>query len=151
MCFWCDFLTPVKSLIMNTDATNPDSETRKHWVDLAATLSIPIRCIHLPAPLHICQHNDAVRALGGDIVRSTPSLLLFLSPHPPLRKLRGKMKITHEKQALNPEKRKVLPKIAFSTYTSRFKEPSRDEGFLDITTVEFQVCSCARCSCAANN
>lgn len=58
-----------------TDATNPDVETRKHWIALAEKFAIPIRCVYLTSPAHICQHNNAVRAFGGDVVRIPPSLL----------------------------------------------------------------------------
>lgn len=60
------------------DATNPGIDTRKHWIELAKKSAIPIRCVYLTAPLHICQHNDAVRAFGGDIVCIGPSLFFFL-------------------------------------------------------------------------
>ena len=39
----------------------------------------------------------------------------------------------------NPEKRSILPHSAFSSFASRFKEPSMKEGFQDITNIEFQV------------
>ncbi|KAF8474989.1 polynucleotide kinase 3 phosphatase-domain-containing protein [Kalaharituber pfeilii] len=99
-----EFLEGKKSVVI--DNTNADVETRKLWIGLAKKLSIPIRCIHLTTPLHVCQHNDAVQAFGGDIV--------------------------------NPEQQKALPKIAFSGYKSRFVEPQLDEGFVDITKIDFQ-------------
>lgn len=39
----------------------------------------------------------------------------------------------------NPEKRQILPHAAFSSYASRFQEPSLTEGFHDITKIDFQV------------
>ena len=41
---------------------------------------------------------------------------------------------------MNPESRSSLPGIAFSGFTSRYAEPTTDEGFADITKVEFKVC-----------
>lgn len=41
---------------------------------------------------------------------------------------------------MNPESRKMLPKLAFTGYTSRYEAPSIEEGFEDVTTVEFEVC-----------
>ncbi|KAF8477536.1 polynucleotide kinase 3 phosphatase-domain-containing protein [Kalaharituber pfeilii] len=102
-----EFLEGKKSVVI--DNTNADVETRKLWIGLAKKFSIPIRCIYLTTPLHVCQHNDAVRAFGGDIFGQ-----------------------------VNPEKRKALPKIAFSSYKSRFVEPQLDEGFVDITKIDFQ-------------
>lgn len=39
---------------------------------------------------------------------------------------------------LNPEARESLPKIAFNTFTSRFKEPKVKEGFQDIIEIDFK-------------
>jgi len=41
---------------------------------------------------------------------------------------------------MNPEQRKILPRVAFTGFASRFREPALKEGFQDITKVEFQVC-----------
>lgn len=46
-------------------------------------------------------------------------------------------------QSLNPESRAMLPRMAFSSYGTRFREPKLDEGFEDITKVDFLVCLCA--------
>lgn len=40
---------------------------------------------------------------------------------------------------MNPENRAILPKIAFTTFNSKFRKPTLAEGFQDITEVEFQV------------
>src|SRR5947207_12177390 len=40
---------------------------------------------------------------------------------------------------MNPEKRTILPQAAFSGYFSRYRRPTCDEGFADITTVDFEV------------
>ncbi|QIW97948.1 hypothetical protein AMS68_003466 [Peltaster fructicola] len=39
---------------------------------------------------------------------------------------------------MNPEDRKMLPKMAFSGFTSRYQAPSVAEGFTDITRVDFK-------------
>ena len=39
----------------------------------------------------------------------------------------------------NPEKRAILPPSAFSSFASRFKEPSKQEGFEEIIVIRFQV------------
>ncbi|KAI5809648.1 polynucleotide kinase 3 phosphatase-domain-containing protein [Peziza echinospora] len=99
-----EFLEAKKCVAV--DNTNPDVETRKIWIDLAKSYSVPIRCIYVTTPSKVCEHNDAVRAFGGDVV--------------------------------NPEHRKVLPRIAFAGYNSRFKEPTLAEGFTDITKINFK-------------
>ena len=42
---------------------------------------------------------------------------------------------------MNPEKRALLPKMAFSGFAARYREPSAAEGFQDITRVDFKVCA----------
>ncbi|KAL7921370.1 PNK3P domain-containing protein [Trichoderma austrokoningii] len=39
---------------------------------------------------------------------------------------------------LNPEARQILPKLAFTGFLSRFKEPKEKEGFQDVTEVKFK-------------
>ncbi|OCK77416.1 PNK3P-domain-containing protein [Lepidopterella palustris CBS 459.81] len=39
---------------------------------------------------------------------------------------------------MNPEKRTILPKLAFTGFASRYREPKLEEGFEDITKVEFR-------------
>jgi hypothetical protein len=41
---------------------------------------------------------------------------------------------------MNPEKRTILPSMAFRGFTSRYKPPQLSEGFQDITKVAFRVC-----------
>ncbi|KAJ9658113.1 DNA kinase/phosphatase Pnk1 [Coniosporium apollinis] len=86
------------------DNTNPDPDTRAHWVKLARNLDVPIRCIHFTASLRLCEHNDAVRSLN---------------------------------ETMNPEKRTMLPRLAFTGFASRYREPKLEEGFQDITKVDF--------------
>ncbi|KAF2150808.1 PNK3P-domain-containing protein [Myriangium duriaei CBS 260.36] len=47
------------------DATNPDPDVRSHWIKLATQFEVPIRCVYFTASSKLCEHNDAVRALGG--------------------------------------------------------------------------------------
>ncbi len=39
---------------------------------------------------------------------------------------------------MNPEKRTSLPRIAFNTFKSKFKEPKEKEGFEDIVEIDFR-------------
>jgi len=39
---------------------------------------------------------------------------------------------------MNPEKRTMLPKVAFTGFLSRYREPKLEEGFQDITKVDFR-------------
>lgn len=40
-------------------------------------------------------------------------------------------------QSLNPETRSNLPKVAFTGFASRFKEPQAKEGFQDVSEIPF--------------
>jgi bifunctional polynucleotide phosphatase/kinase len=40
---------------------------------------------------------------------------------------------------MNPEKRAILPGIAFKSFVQRFQEPTLKEGFEDIYKVDFDV------------
>jgi len=40
---------------------------------------------------------------------------------------------------MNPEKRALLPGIAFRSFVQRFVEPKLSEGIQDITTIDFEV------------
>lgn len=42
---------------------------------------------------------------------------------------------------MNPEKRSILPGLAFKGFTSKYRRPQLHEGFQDITEVAFQVSS----------
>lgn len=55
---------------MEKDNTNPSTEVRKEWIDLARSFKIPARCVHFTAPAALCRHNDAVRAANPSLVRA---------------------------------------------------------------------------------
>jgi bifunctional polynucleotide phosphatase/kinase len=40
--------------------------------------------------------------------------------------------------SLNPEKREILPGMAFRGFKSRFREPTTKEGFKEVVPVEFR-------------
>ncbi|KAL1302095.1 hypothetical protein AAFC00_002531 [Neodothiora populina] len=88
------------------DNTNADIDTRAHWVDLASRFKIPTHCVLFTASARLCEHNDAVRSLGGS--------------------------------SMNPEARLGLPKVAFTSFASRYRAPTLKEGFEGITEVDFE-------------
>ncbi|KAH0399525.1 hypothetical protein KCU89_g6119, partial [Aureobasidium melanogenum] len=87
---------------------NADIKAREYWTKLAESLEIPIRCVHFTAPSKLCEHNDAVRSIGG------------------------------QQLGMNPESRTMLPKQAFTGFAARYSPPTLDEGFTDITKVDFE-------------
>ncbi|KAK1992035.1 polynucleotide kinase 3 phosphatase [Colletotrichum falcatum] len=114
-----EFLDDGQSIAI--DNTNASPDIRAVWVELAEKQKVPVRCVWFKTPLHICEHNDAVRSMNKPV-----SYDPFLRQRRPLISLQ-----------LNPESRTVLPKMAFNGFKSRFKEPKVKEGFQDITEVEF--------------
>lgn len=40
---------------------------------------------------------------------------------------------------MNPESRTMLPKLAFTGFAARYREPKVEEGFDDVTKVDFKV------------
>lgn len=58
------------------DNTNADIETRAAWISLARTMKVPVRLVHFTASARLCEHNDTVRALSGNLVRQTSATLL---------------------------------------------------------------------------
>lgn len=61
-----------KSVVV--DNTNADIETRAAWMHLASKLGVPVRVVHFTAPAKLCEHNDTVRALNGDLVSLAQAL-----------------------------------------------------------------------------
>ena len=55
---------PPSTASERTDNTNAETSTRQKWVDLARRHSVPVRCLRFTAPVALCVHNDAVRALN---------------------------------------------------------------------------------------
>jgi len=47
--------------------------------------------------------------------------------------------LTTAQQQMNRENRTLLPRMAFSGFASRYREPAVKEGFEDITRVDFRV------------
>ncbi|KAK3934695.1 polynucleotide kinase 3 phosphatase-domain-containing protein [Diplogelasinospora grovesii] len=60
-----DLLKEGESVVI--DNTNPDPDTRTQWVELARKHKVPIRCIWFKTPLHLCEHNDAMRSLNKSL------------------------------------------------------------------------------------
>ena len=61
-----DFVDDSKPVVV--DNTNADIETRAAWIALGKQLKVPIRLVHFTAPAKLCEHNDVVRALTGNLV-----------------------------------------------------------------------------------
>lgn len=55
--------------------------------------------------------------------------------------MRGEHKAKLRSQ-MNPERRGILPSLAFRGFASRYQRPGIAEGFQDITEVEFTVRHC---------
>lgn len=152
---------------MLLDNTNADQDVRAVWVNLAKKHSIPVRCVLFTASAKLCEHNDTVRALnlGQEVGFST----LAASPGTGSMRLPDAVTPARDRLALvltalrrivpglpsevhlrtidmftncyqtNPENRTILPKLAFTSFASRFRAPKLEEGFKEIVTVDFEV------------
>jgi hypothetical protein len=95
--------------------------------------------LHVPAPGHASTgdsaHASSAAAFGVDawLVEEGPSMHALRRG-----KGRGKPVLTNALQT-NPENRTMLPKMAFTGFASRYRQPTLLEGFTDITTVHFKV------------
>lgn len=77
---WLSIVTDPRA---TPDNTNADPDTRAQWIKLARLHDVPIRCVLLTSDARLCEHNDAVRGLGGTIVsHSTLSPLAGMSRFP---------------------------------------------------------------------
>ena len=65
------FITPC-----TLDNTNADPDTRAIWIKLGRRMEVPVRCVYLAAPPKLCEHNDAVRALGGVLMNPEQRTML---------------------------------------------------------------------------
>ncbi|KAJ3146460.1 hypothetical protein HDU86_008512 [Geranomyces michiganensis] len=116
------------------DNTNPDPETRKKYVDIAAKVEasrgscrIPIRCMWHTASEALCMHNNVYRVYmahkdrEGGWVDWTATAAGRAQPH------------------ANPVAVAKLPTIAFTSYASRFKPPDAEkEGFDEVRRVDWE-------------
>ncbi|KZT03593.1 PNK3P-domain-containing protein [Laetiporus sulphureus 93-53] len=90
------------------DNTNRNAETRRHYVELAKRLKVPIRCILFNGSLELAWHNNLYRAYN-------------LPPS------------AAEKQP----KRELLPYNAFTSFRAAYEEPQLSEGFSEIKRVNW--------------
>lgn len=121
------------------DNTNADRDVRSKWIALAAKHSVPIRCVHFLTNVQVCEHNDAVRALNETVrLSSLQWVILLIHEKAPCHAVFPKPWISNPIQ-MNPEKRKILPKLAFTSFSSRYQRPELIEGFQDVIEVPFKV------------
>lgn len=80
---------------MVADNTNADLETRAVWVRLARTFDVPIRCVYFSAPAKLCEHNDSVRALAGELFNPEQRSIL---PHSAFASFASRFKEPSEKE-----------------------------------------------------
>jgi bifunctional polynucleotide phosphatase/kinase len=90
------------------DCTNPDKESRKHWIKLGKSLDLMVACVQFSGDVDRCLHQEAFRR----VYRGPDS-------HPQQGKL------------------KVVPTVAMRTAQSRFQTLSTEEGFDAAYQLEF--------------
>ncbi|THH08615.1 hypothetical protein EW145_g2580 [Phellinidium pouzarii] len=97
----------VNKLFPGDDNTNKDKKTRQYYLTLAKSLGVPIR-----SSVELAWHNNLYRALCLPLLseRTTPDT--------------------------KPE-RKLVPYLAFSSFAQGYEEPTVEEGFQDVKTVNW--------------
>ncbi|EJD05401.1 PNK3P-domain-containing protein [Fomitiporia mediterranea MF3/22] len=93
------------------DNTNRDKKTRKYYVDLAKSLSVPIRCFVFKVSTDLAWHNNLYRAYCLPLIASTNS---------------------------SNTKPKLIPYTALASFPQAFEEPTAEEGFKDVKIVNWQ-------------
>jgi len=90
------------------DNTNRDTATRKHYVDMAKKLDVPIRCFLFNGTLELAWHNNLYRAFNllDDVASKAP-------------------------------KREMLPYNAFTSFRASYEEPKAEEGFREVRRVNW--------------
>ncbi|KAH8116055.1 PNK3P-domain-containing protein [Phellopilus nigrolimitatus] len=94
------------------DNTNRDKKTRQHYLDLAKTLDVPIRCFWFKSSPELAWHNNLYRAFCLPLLAETTT-------------------------AVAKSDRKLIPYTAFLSFAQGFEEPSVHEGFHDVKTVNW--------------
>jgi len=64
-----------------TDNTNADIETRAYWIKVAREFNVPIRLVRFTASSRLAEHNDAVRAMNPQTVRTLWNRICSHSAH----------------------------------------------------------------------
>lgn len=127
-------LEEKKSVVV--DNTNADIDTRAVWIQLAKKLQVSIRLVHFTAPAKLCEHNDTVRALSDGLVsrRLSGLVVQFSTTQYSVIILVCE---TDQSLQMNPEARAQLPVMAFTGFAARYQPPTIEEGFEDITKIDF--------------
>ena len=84
--------------------------------------------------------DDKTRADWVSLAREckVPIRCVWLQAPPEICKHNDTVRSLGGSEGLNPEKRTMLPAMAFSGYTSRFKQPKVAVGFTDVVEVPFE-------------
>ncbi|KAI5122008.1 hypothetical protein M0805_001840 [Coniferiporia weirii] len=94
------------------DNTNRDKKTRQHYLDLAKSLDVPIRCFLFKSSMALAWHNNLYRA--------------FCLPL-----------LSEKSKADSKSVRKLVPYSAFCSFAQDYEEPTVEEGFKDVRTVNW--------------
>lgn len=115
---------------------------------LFATCLLPIFCLPFVASLLAIRRPGSTKPgrTGFSGIRSLAGVPNALARHirPPSTHLSTHLSPPRRINPLtnhqvNPEKREILPKLAFTGFASRFVEPKEEEGFVEVRRVEFEV------------
>ncbi|KAF1928602.1 DNA kinase/phosphatase Pnk1 [Didymella exigua CBS 183.55] len=85
--------------------------------------------------------DQDVRAVWVDLAKkhSVPIRCVHFTASAKLCEHNDTVRALNLGQETNPENRTMLPKLAFTSFASRFRAPKLEEGFKEIITVDFEV------------
>jgi hypothetical protein len=100
-----------------------------------------VSCCSSSSRICFASCSVATPCIHASFRNTVPTRLMFFALLPGCQKFPiGSADETIRSLQVNPEKRTVLPKVAFSGYSSRFKAPEMSEGFdEEVIRIDFQV------------
>ncbi|KAJ3117964.1 hypothetical protein HDU96_004640 [Phlyctochytrium bullatum] len=133
------------------DNTNPDTKVRGEYIALAkeraavsgGSSKVTVRAFQLVASLDLCEHNAKYRTLTASGIHATEDLKPVShtgrdenTDDEGATPTKKKRKISNSSSGV-PERRSMIPDIAFRTFTSRFQVPETSEGFFEVKKIRF--------------
>ncbi|RDW60769.1 DNA kinase Pnk1 [Coleophoma cylindrospora] len=83
--------------------------------------------------------NVEVRGIWVELAKKYSVPIRCISFTTPMQMCQHNDTVRALNQIMNPEKRAILPGMAFNSFTSRYQKPAPAEGFQDITEIDFKV------------
>jgi hypothetical protein len=100
----------------------------------------------MTASQRVCEHNNAVRAFNSEVSGRLNSALSTMNPRGHLSAVDDERRPSQLTRQMNPERRTILPAVAFRAFATRYTPPRLEEGFQEVMELDFRVGLRAGCS-----